>query len=240
VKEAFDSYWENHFSTIGIIGMNEACLNLMDTGIASPEGLGFAERVMEYMRVRLSDYQEETGNIFNLEATPAEGTTYRLARLDKRSYPNIKVANESYLSGGAEPFYTNSTHLPVDHTDDIYEALKHQDRLQHLYTGGTVLHVFLGEQAPSWKAAADLVRKIAEGSKLPYFTLTPTFSVCPSHGYLRGKHPECPECGSPAEVYSRVVGYLRPVDQWNDGKRSEWRIRKTYDGAVSLIEAPQD
>jgi ribonucleoside-triphosphate reductase len=240
VKEAFDSYWENHFSTIGIIGMNEACLNLMDAGIASPEGLGFAERVMGFMRDRLSDYQEETGHIFNLEATPAEGTTYRLARLDKMSYPNIKVANESYLSGGAEPFYTNSTHLPVDHTDDIFEALNHQDRLQHLYTGGTVLHVFLGEQAPSWRAAADLVRRIAEGSKLPYFTLTPTFSICPSHGYLRGKHPECPECGSPAEVYSRVVGYLRPVDQWNDGKRAEWRIRKTYNGAVSLIEAPQD
>jgi ribonucleoside-triphosphate reductase len=240
VKEAFDSYWENHFSTIGIIGMNEACTNLMNTGIASQEGLRFAEKVMEFMRGRLSDYQEETGHIFNLEATPAEGTTYRLARLDKLQYPGIKVANEGYISGGAEPFYTNSTHLPVDHTNDIYEALKHQDRLQHLYTGGTVLHVFLGEQAPSWRAAADLVRRVAEGSRLPYFTLTPTFSVCQSHGYLRGNHPVCPECGSTAEVYSRVVGYLRPVDQWNDGKRAEWRIRETYEGAASLLEAPQD
>jgi ribonucleoside-triphosphate reductase len=240
VLERFTEKWLYPYSRYYLRGMNEACLNLMDAGIASPEGLAFAERVMGFMRDRLSDYQEETGHIFNLEATPAEGTTYRLARLDKMSYPSIKVANESYLSGGAEPFYTNSTHLPVDHTDDIFEALNHQDRLQHLYTGGTVLHVFLGEQAPSWRAAADLVRRIAEGSKLPYFTLTPTFSVCPSHGYLRGKHPVCPQCGSTAEVYSRVVGYLRPVDQWNDGKRAEWRIRKTYDGGASLIEAPQD
>jgi ribonucleoside-triphosphate reductase len=240
VKEAFGSYWENHFSTIGIIGMNEACLNLLGSGIASREGLGFAERVMEFMRGRLSNYQEETEHIFNLEATPAEGTTYRLARLDKLRYPDTIVANEDYLSGGAEPFYTNSTHLPVDHTNDIFEALVHQDRLQPLYTGGTVLHIFLGEQAPSWRAAADLVRRVAEVSRIPYFTLTPTFSVCQSHGYLRGRHPECPECGSPAEVYSRVVGYLRPVDQWNDGKRAEFRIRETYDGAVSLVEAPQD
>ncbi|MDP6457911.1 MAG: ribonucleoside triphosphate reductase [Candidatus Bathyarchaeota archaeon] len=240
VKEAFDSYWANHFSTIGLVGMNEACLNLMDTSIASPEGLSFAERVMNFMRERLSDYQEETGHIFNLEASPAEGTSYRLAQIDKLKYPNITVANESYMSGGAEPFYTNSTHLPVDYTDDVFEALVHQNKLQPLYTGGTVLHTFLGEQAPSWKAASDLVRKIAENSSVPYFTLTPTFSVCQSHGYLRGNHPKCPECNSPAEVYSRVVGYLRPVDQWNDGKRSEWRMRETYDRGVSLVEAHQD
>ncbi len=239
IMEAFGSFWDNHFSTIGIIGMNEACLNLLGVGISSGEGLGFAVRVMEFMRARLSDYQEQTGQIFNLEATPAEGTTYRLAKLDKMRHPGSVVANERNLARGAAPFYTNSTHLPVDHTDDVFNAIAHQDKLQPLYTGGTVLHIFLGERAPSWKAAANLVRKVAEGSRIPYFTLTPTFSVCPSHGYIRGRHHDCPECGAPAEVYSRVVGYLRPVDQWNDGKRSEFQIRETFDKAISLVEVPR-
>jgi ribonucleoside-triphosphate reductase len=231
VKESVGSYWRNHFATIGIIGMNEAIINLLGPGenITTPKGKEFAINVMKFMRERLMLYQDQTNNIYNLEATPAEGTTYRLARLDKKMYPNIIVANENELRNGAKPFYTNSSQLPVNYTDDIFAALDNQDSLQTLYTGGTVFHIFLGEKAPSVKSTAMLVRTIANNYKLPYFTLSPTFSVCKSHGYLRGEHSKCPSCGEKCEVYSRIVGYLRPIEQWNDGKKSEFEIRKTFD-----------
>lgn len=234
IREAYGKYWKNHFSTIGLVGMNEALLNLFGYGITSREGLDFAVKILNFMRDKLSDYQEETGNIYNLEATPAEGTSYRLARIDKKKYPGIIVANEKFLSKGAEPFYTNSSQLPVDHTGDLFEALEHQDGLQTLYTGGTVFHIFLGERVSSWRATAKLVKGVAEKSHIPYFTLTPTFSVCPTHGYLEGECRECPICGVNCEIYSRVVGYLRPVDQWNDGKQAEFNIRKTFDRSVVL------
>lgn len=232
IKEGFGKYWKNHFSTIGLVGMNEATLNLLGHGIATQEGLKFAMKVLNFMRDKLADFQEETGDIHNLEATPAEGTSYRLARIDKRKYPDIIVANDNYLSKSVEPFYTNSSQLPVDHEGDLFEALEHQDKLQTLYTGGTVFHTYLGERVYSWKAAAELVRKIAWNSHLPYFTLTPTFSVCPTHGYISGEHKQCPTCGAKCEVYSRVVGYLRPVDQWNDGKQAEFAMRRTFDKSV--------
>lgn len=238
VKEGFGKYWKNHFSTIGLVGMNEAILNLFGYGIATPEGLKFAIKVLTFMREKLADFQEETGNIYNLEATPAEGTSYRLARIDKRKYPDIIVANEKYLSKGAEPFYTNSSQLPVDYEIDLFEALEHQDKLQTLYTGGTVFHIYLGERVYSWKATAELVKKVAWNFHLPYFTLTPTFSICPSHGYLSGGHKHCPKCGAKCEVYSRVVGYLRPVDQWNDGKQAEFAIRRTFDKSVVVKTVP--
>jgi len=237
VKETFGKYWKNHFSTIGLVGMNEAILNLFGHGIATPDGLEFAVKVLNFMREKLADFQEETGNIYNLEATPAEGASYRLARIDKRKYPDIIVANEKYLAKGAEPFYTNSSQLPVDHDADLFEALEHQDRLQPLYTGGTVFHIYLGERLYSWRAAAELVRKVAWNFRLPYFTLTPTFSICPTHGYLSGEHKQCPKCEANCEVYSRVVGYLRPVDQWNDGKQAEFTIRKTFEKAAVLPPA---
>jgi ribonucleoside-triphosphate reductase len=232
VKEGFGKYWKNHFSTIGLIGMNEALLNLFGYDIASSEGLEFAKKVLHFMREKLADFQEETGNIYNLEATPAEGTCYRLARIDKKKYPKIIVANEKYLSKGAEPFYTNSTHLPVDHEGDLFEALEHQDQLQPLYTGGTVFHIYLGEKLHSWKAIRDLVKRVAWNFHISYFTITPTFSICPTHGYLGGEQKLCPMCGADCEVYSRVVGYLRPVDQWNDGKQAEFDIRKTFDKSI--------
>ncbi|MFW6110465.1 MAG: ribonucleoside triphosphate reductase [Thermoproteota archaeon] len=238
VKERYGEYWKNHFSTIGLVGMNEASLNLFGKGIATSEGLQFAVRVLKFMRNKLSDFQEETGNIYNLEATPAEGTSYRLARIDKREHPGIRVANESDLSKSVEPFYTNSSQLPVDNEADLFEALEHQDQLQPLYTGGTVFHIYLGERVHSWKAAAELVKKVAWNSRLPYFTLTPTFSVCPNHGYRKGEHKQCPACGAQCEVYSRVVGYLRPVDQWNDGKQAEYEIRKKFDNSVPQAKSP--
>jgi len=240
VHEAFGSYWKNHFSTIGLLGMNEAIVNLMGSNINTPEGEAFAERVLMHMRDRLSDYQEETGNIYNLEATPAEGTSYRLARLDKARYGSIQVANESNLRPGVEPFYTNSSQMPVDADLDLFDVLDHQNKLQPLYTGGTVFHTFLGEKLPSWKAAATLVRKMAENTNIPYFTLTPTFSICPAHGYITGEEFTCPICGDETEVYSRVVGYMRPVKQWNDGKQAEYSIRKTFDQAAPLIEGHDD
>jgi ribonucleoside-triphosphate reductase len=233
IKEGFGNHWKNHFSTIGLVGMNEAILNLLGIDIASSEGLKFAVKVLGFMRKKLADFQEETGNIYNLEATPAEGTSYRLARIDKKKHPDIIVANEKYLTKGAEPFYTNSSQLPVDHNLDLFEALEHQEKLQSLYTGGTVFHVYLGEKIYSWKVAGELVRKIAFNSNLPYFTLTPTFSICPSHGYLSGEHSHCPSCGANCEVYSRVVGYLRPVDQWNDGKQAEFAVRTAFDKSVT-------
>ncbi len=234
VKEMYGKYWKNHFSTIGLVGMNEAILNLFGYSIATNEGLKFAVKVLKFMRNKLLEFQEETGNLYNLEATPAEGTSYRLARIDKKKYPDIIVANEKYLPMGAEPFYTNSTQLPVNYTGDLFEALEHQDKLQTLYTGGTVFHIFLGERAPSWRAAAELIRKVTYNFHLPYITLTPTFSICQTHGYISGEVKKCPICGAKCEVYSRVVGYLRPVDQWNDGKQAEFSIRKTFD--KSLIE----
>ena len=237
IKLGYGSYWKNHFSTIGLVGMNEAVLNFLGQDITSPDGVDFATKVLEFMRSRLLEYQEETGNIYNLEATPAEGTSYRLARLDKKAFPDIKVANERYLSEGAHPYYTNSSQLPVDWEGDLFEALEHQDRLQPLYTGGTVFHIYLGERLPSWRSAAELVKRVSEVSRIPYFTLTPVFSICPTHGYLSGEHHRCPDCNSQCEVYSRVVGYLRPIDQWNDGKQSEFRIRKTFDKAVTAKEA---
>ena len=237
IKERFGKYWKNHFSTIGIVGMNEALLNLFGYGIACKEGLKFAVKVLNFMREKLLKFQEETGNLYNLEATPAEGTSYRLARIDKKKYPDIIVANEKYLSKGAEPFYTNSSQLPVYYTGDLFEAIEHQDQLQPLYTGGTVFHIYLGEKLYSWKAAAELVKRVAYASRLPYFTLTPTFSICPTHGYLNGEQNTCPVCGAKCEVYSRVVGYLRPVDQWNDGKQAEFRLRRTFDKSVVLATA---
>lgn len=240
VKEAYGSYWKNHFSTIGLVGMNEAVLNLIGSDIATPEGHDFAKKVLLHMRDRLSDYQEESGNIYNLEASPAEGTSYRLARMDKERFGGIKVANEGLLKPGVEPFYTNSSQMPVDASLDLFDVLEHQNDLQPLYTGGTVFHTFLGERLHSWKAAASLIRKMAETTNIPYFTLTPTFSVCPTHGYLTGESYECPTCGAECEVYSRVVGYMRPVKQWNDGKQAEFSIRKTFDAAAPLIEGYDD
>jgi len=238
VKEGFGRYWKNHFSTIGIVGMNEAILNLFGVNIATSDGTEFAMRVLKFMRERLSDFQEETQNIYNLEATPAEGTSYRLARIDRKKHPDIVAANQKHVKAGAEPFYTNSTQLPVDYEGDLFEALEHQDRLQTLYTGGTVFHIFLGERLYSWKAAAEVIKKVAWSAHLPYFSLTPTFSICPTHGYVNGEHKQCPTCGSKCEVYSRVVGYLRPVDQWNDGKQAEFAIRRTFDKSVVMQAVP--
>jgi anaerobic ribonucleoside-triphosphate reductase len=239
IKNAYGCYWNNHFSTIGLVGMAEAVQNFLGLSIASPEGLRFAKQILKYMRNRLSDYQEETGNIYNLEATPAESTSYRLAKIDKERYPAILVGNEDQIRNGAQPFYSNSTQLPVDQTTDLFEALEHQNHLQPLYTGGTVFHVFLGERLSSWKAAAQLVKKITFTSKIPYITLTPTFSICPNHGYIAGEHYICPDCKEKCEVYSRVVGYLRPVNQWNDGKQAEFQKRKTFDETIQLTSVVQ-
>jgi anaerobic ribonucleoside-triphosphate reductase len=239
VKEGYDKYWKNHFSTIGIVGVNEAIVNLLGQNIASKDGQAFAVKMLTFMRKRLADYQEETGSIYNLEATPAEGTSYRLARIDRKRYRDIIFANQrNVVSNHAEPFYTNSSQLPVDFSGDLFDALEHQETLQSLYTGGTVFHIFLGERLNSWKSAAELIKKVSWNSKLPYFTLTPTFSVCPTHGYTSGEHRQCPICGATSEVYSRVVGYLRPVDQWNDGKQAEFAMRKTFDRSTIVSSAP--
>ncbi|RLG73152.1 MAG: ribonucleoside triphosphate reductase [Methanobacteriota archaeon] len=228
VKKRFDAYWKNHFSTIGLIGMNEACLNLLGENIASKSGRSFALKVLDFMREKLVEFQEETGNNYNLEATPAEGTSYRLAKKDKEKYPDIICGNEEEYRKGAEPFYTNSTQLPVNFSDDIFEVLELQDSIQTKYTGGTVLHIFVGERVTNHESVKNLVRKICWNYRLPYFTVTPTFSVCPSHGYLTGEQTRCPECGASCEVYSRVVGYLRPVNQWNKGKQEEFKLRKKF------------
>ncbi|MFA5853611.1 MAG: ribonucleoside triphosphate reductase [Patescibacteria group bacterium] len=214
----------NHFSTIGLNGMNEACLNLLGSDIATEEGRAFSLEVLEFMRDRLVAYQEETGHLYNLEATPAEGTTYRFAKEDRKRWSDIIQAGTPQA-----PYYTNSSHLPVGHTDDPLAALGHQDELQSKYTGGTVLHLFLGERVRDWTTCARFVKKVAENHRLPYFTITPTFSICPSHGYLEGEKPECPTCQERCEVWSRVVGYFRPVDQWNVGKKSEYVGRKEYE-----------
>jgi len=216
--------------------MNEACLNLFGSDIASDEGIRFAGRVLDHMRERLQDFQQLTGHLYNLEATPAEGTAYRLARLDRERFPDLRMTGEAT----AEPFYTNSTQLPVNHTDDIFRVLDLQDSLQARYTGGTVQHVFLGEAVPNPESVKRFVRKVCEHYRLPYFTLSPTFSICPQHGYLRGEVRACPECGGQTEVYSRVVGYLRPIHQWNSGKQAEFAMRKTYrvEEAASVVQGP--
>lgn len=228
VKENSGCYWKNHFSTIGLLGMNEACLNFLGEDIGTDTGQAFSVKVMDHIREKMEAIQEGTGEIFNLEATPAEGTTYRFAMMDKGKYRDIICANESAYRDGKDPFYTNSTHLPVNYTDDVFEALDLQDNLQTRYTGGTVLHLFTGEEIGDVETVKNMVRKVATNYKLPYFTLTPTFSVCPSHGYISGEHPECEKCGAETEVYSRVVGYLRPVKQWNKGKQTEFEMRKTF------------
>lgn len=218
--------FDNHFSTIGLIGMNEVGLNAnwLRKDLTHPETQQFAKDVLNHMRERLSDYQEQYGDLYNLEATPAESTTYRFAKHDKKHYPDIITANEN-----GTPYYTNSSHLPVGYTEDLFSALDVQDDLQTLYTSGTVFHAFLGEKLPDWKAAAQLVRKIAENYKLPYYTLSPTYSVCKNHGYLSGEVSTCPECGERTEIYSRITGYYRPVQNWNDGKAQEFKDRKVYD-----------
>jgi ribonucleoside-triphosphate reductase len=233
----------NHFSTVGLIGMHEALLNMgFDRGIVDKDGRRFAIKVLKFMREKLCEFQKETGNLYNLEATPAEGTSYRLAKIDKRKYPEIITAGER------EPFYTNSTCLPVNHDLSLKEALQHQEELQCLYSGGTVFHVYLsgaferlpdlrvpimvGDLVSSTKGCSDLVRKIASGFRIPYFTLTPTFSLCESHGYIPGEHFRCPICEKECEVYSRVVGYYRPVGRWNAGKQEEFRLRSKFDSSI--------
>ncbi|MGB3477700.1 MAG: ribonucleoside triphosphate reductase [bacterium] len=228
VKTRFNEYWKNHFSTIGLVGMNEACLNLFGENIAAEKSQAFTLRVLDFMREKLIEFQEKTGNNYNLEATPAEGTAYRLPKRDKEKFRQIICANEEEYKKGAEPFYTNSTQLPVNFTDDIFEAIELQDDIQTKYTGGVVLHIFAGERVNDYNTVKVLIRKVCENFHLPYLTFTPTFSVCPTHGYLAGEHSECPKCGLQSEVYSRVVGYLRPVKQWNKGKSEEFKLRKTF------------
>lgn len=238
--------FNNHFSTIGLVGMNECCLNAKWLGkdISNKESLEFAKEVLNHMRERLSDYQEKYGDLYNLEATPAESTSYRLAKHDKETYPDIITANES-----GTPYYTNSSHLPVTFTEDIFAALDIQDQLQTLYTSGTVFHAFLGEKLPNWKSCMNLVRKIAQNYKLPYYTMSPTYSICSEHGYLVGEQYVCPKCGKRTEVYSRITGYYRPIQNWNEGKTQEFQDRKEYDIKSSSmkekcpdcnIELPED
>lgn len=226
--------FDNHFSTIGLLGMNEAGLNAawIKKDMSSRETQDFTVKVLNFMRNRLSDYQVQYGDLYNLEATPAESTTYRLAKHDKEKYPDIITAGKD----GETPYYTNSSHLPVDFSDDVFAALDIQDELQTLYTSGTVFHAFLGEKLPNWQSAAKLVRVIAENYKLPYYTLSPTYSICKNHGYLAGEHFICPECGEKAEVYSRITGYYRPVQNWNEGKLQEYKDRKVYRSDVSELE----
>jgi len=228
IKENYGKYWENHFSTIGILGMNEGLINLLGNNIGSEEGIVFAKQIMDYMRDILMRFQEETGNNYNLEATPAEGTAYRLAKADKKKFPEIICANEEDYKNGKTPFYTNSSHLPVNFSEDVFEVLDLQDNLQEKYTGGTVLHIFCGEKNLHKDSVKNLVRKVCNNYHLPYFTITPTFSVCPNHGFISGEVKICPQCNEKCEVYSRVVGYIRPVDQWNVGKTEEFKMRKTY------------
>lgn len=230
--------FKNHFSTIGLVGMNEVGLNAnwLRKDLTHKETQDFAVEVLNHMRDRLVKYQEEYGDLYNLEATPAESTSYRLAKHDKERYPDIITASEN----GKTPYYTNSSHLPVGFTDDIFSALDVQDRLQTLYTSGTVFHAFLGEKLPNWKSAANLVRKIAENYRLPYYTMSPTYSVCKEHGYIAGEHFVCPKCGQKTEVYSRITGYYRPVQNWNDGKLEEYKERKTYNIQTSKFDPKLD
>lgn len=239
LRQKNGAYWDNHFSTIGLVGMNEFLINFYGYDITTKEGNVQAEEVMDFMRKKLKEFQDETGHIYNLEATPAEGTTYRLAKLDKAEYPDIIVANEKQVKEiDAAPYYTNSSQLPVGYTDDIFEALELQDNLQTKYTGGTVFHTFIGESKLPPESVKSLIRTICNNFKLPYFTLSPTFSICPEHGYIYGEHPICPKCKeigkkSKCEVYTRIVGYLRPVEQWNNGKKAEFHDRKLFDRKIS-------
>jgi ribonucleoside-triphosphate reductase len=214
--------FNHHFSTIGLIGMNEACQNFLHCGIETEEGRKFTLKILDFMRDKMIEFQEETGHIYNLEATPAEGTSYRMAKVDRANYPKIITA------GNGIPFYTNSTQLPVNYTDDVFWALKHQEDIQRKYTGGTVFHTFLGESPDNGETMKILVKKIASGFALPYFTITPTFSVCPTHGYVKGEHFNCPSCNAKSEVFSRVVGYIRPVQDWNEGKQAEFKHRLEF------------
>ncbi len=235
IQQRDGRYWSNHFSTIGLLGLNEAALNLFGRDLTTAEGQQFGNEVMDFMRERLVKYQNDTGNLYNLEATPGEGTTYRFAKLDKERYPDIMVANEyEYRESNAAPYYTNSSYLPVDYTDDVFELMDLQDDLQTKYTGGTVVHLFIGEEIKDVAAMKSLVKNVCENYRLPYFTITPTFSVCPKDGYMAGKVEKCKKCGSETEVYSRIVGYIRPVKQWNPGKRSEFSDRETYSIDKSL------
>lgn len=232
IKKRFNQYWKNHFSTIGLIGMNEAAENLLGVDIGSKKGREFAERTLDYMRDTLVEFQQTTGNNYNLEATPAEGTTYRLARIDKRDFPKSAHFANGLGDAVEHPFYTNSTHLPVNYTDDLFELLDLQDDLQTKYTGGTVIHFFLGERMPDANTLKGLVKKICSNYHLPYFTFSPSFSVCRNHGYILGERQQCPQCQEACEVYSRVVGFLRPVEQWNNGKKAEFAIREHYDNVA--------
>jgi ribonucleoside-triphosphate reductase (formate) len=227
IKGRLGRYWASHFSTIGLVGMNEACLNLLGCDIGSEKGRAFAAQVLDHMRDRLQEFQEQTGNFYNLEATPAEGAAYRLARLDHRLHPEMNAEDVNADREGV-PLYSNSTQLPVNYSHDILNVLDLQDELQSRYTGGTVMHVFLGEAVADPLAVREFVKMICTNYRLPYFTVSPTFSVCPEHGYLRGEQATCPTCGSRTEVYSRVVGYLRPIEQWNDGKQAEFDLRSSY------------
>ncbi|MDP2268018.1 MAG: ribonucleoside triphosphate reductase, partial [Deltaproteobacteria bacterium] len=229
VKLRFKEYWKNHFSTIGLLGMNEACMNLFGENITSPHGQAFTKEILDHMRDKLVLFQKETGNNYNLESTPAEGTSYRLATIDKAKYPDIICANDGDCRNNkAEPFYTNSTQLPVNFTDDVFEALDLQDDIQTRYTGGTVFHTYAGERISNPDSVKSLIRTICYNYHLPYITFTPTFSICPSHGYLTGEKEVCPACGEACEIYSRVVGYLRPVKQWNKGKQEEYQLRQVF------------
>jgi len=229
IKQRYGVYWKNHFSTIGLVGMNEACLNLLDENISGDRGRDFALRVMDFMRKEIAAFQAETGNNYNLEATPAEGTSYRLAKMDKEKLVSIKCANDKdYYEKGAKPFYTNSSQLPINFTEDIFEVLDHQDELQAKYTGGTVVHIYAGERINDIEVMKNLVKKVCSNYKLPYFTFSPTFSTCSNHGYVAGEHFTCPTCGEECEVFSRVVGYIRPVRQWNEGKKTEFETRVNF------------
>ncbi|MEI6494626.1 MAG: ribonucleoside triphosphate reductase [bacterium] len=228
IKEQSGQYWKNHFSTIGILGMNEACLNLLGKDMTDKESIAFTLRAMDKMRELLVEFQKETGNNYNLEATPAESTTYRFAQKDKKEYPEIICANEEEYKAGAAPFYTNSTHMPVDYSDDVFEMLDVQDGIQVKYTGGTVVHLFVREKLEDTNTVKNLVKTICSKYHLPYFTITPTFSVCKTHGYVAGEQTTCEQCGALTEVYSRIVGYLRPVAQWNNGKAAEFKMRVPY------------
>lgn len=234
VKDADGEYFKNHFSTIGLNGMNEACLNLLGVDITTEEGNEFAVEVMEFMNKVIQIFQEETGSLWNLEASPAEGAAYRFARMDKRMYPNITT------QGVDEPYYSNSTQLPVGHTKDVFEAIELQEKLQTLYTGGTVLHGFLGEEIDSIETTKLLVKRAFENSRVPYFTITPTYSICPDHGHIKGEEFTCPECGKDTEVWTRVVGFYRPVQSWNRGKKEEFKDRLEFDAEESVNNKASD
>ncbi len=226
IRKQFGTYWGNHFSTIGIVGLNEACINLIGENIGSQAGQAFSPKVMDFLREKILAIQKETGNNYNLEATPAEGTAYRLAKIDKKNFPDIVCANEAEYQKGAEPYYTNSAQLPVNYTNDPFELLDLQDELQTKFTGGTVVHVFVGERIQNGNAVKQFIKKVCENYRLPYFSITPTFSICPAHGYIDGECAVCPDCSAECEIYSRIVGYLRPVKQWNPGKKSEYANRR--------------